>query len=238
MHCHILPGVDDGSKDPETTKKMLEMAAGEGIEAIVATPHFEAGMKPDFLARRREALKLTRSLAAQLDKPIKIYYGNELFYGDSTVSALESGKAATINGTEYVLVEFPVYSDFTYIEKAARNIQYAGFKPVIAHIERYEGLKKSYQVEELVAQGMLMQVNTSTLTGDMGWGIKHYVLKLMKAGLVHLLGTDAHSVSRRRPEMREALRIVDKKIGKEYRELITEIYPRRVLKGEKISGKA
>ena len=102
----------------------------------------------------------------------------------------------------------------------------------------YEGLKKKVQVEELVEHGILMQINASTLTGDMGWSVKHYVLKLMKEGLIHLIGTDAHSINRRRPEIKEALGVIDRKIGKEYRELITETNPKKVLRGEKLSGKA
>ena len=83
-----------------------------------------------------------------------------------------------------------------------------------------------------------MQVNASTVTGAMGWGVKHYVLKLMKYGLVDIIGTDAHGIQRRRPEMKEALRIVEKKFGADYMRLITEINPRLILKGDSLSGKA
>lgn len=237
VHCHILPGVDDGAKNPQVTRKMLEIARSEGIDAIIATPHFESGMTPEFLARRAGAMRITEELAAEFDPEIKIYQGNEIFYGESAIEALDRGEAKTINGTDYVLVEFPVYAEFGYIEKAIRNIMYAGYKPVIAHIERYEGMSKKHQVEELSNHGVLMQVNASTLTGAMGFGIKHYVFKLMKAGLIDLIGTDAHGVNRRRPEMREAIRVIDKKFGVAYRRLLCEANPERMLRGEKISGK-
>ena len=237
VHSHILPGVDDGSKNPEVSRKMLEIAAEEGIEAIIATPHFEGGMTEKFLSRREKAFELTSAMAAEMDPPIKMYLGNEIFYGESAIEALENGTANTLNGTDYALVEFPVYSEFSYIEKAIKNLIYAGYIPVIAHIERYEGMKKKYQVEELKKHGAVMQVNASTVTGGMGWGIKRYVLKLMKAGLVDLLGTDAHGVNRRRPEIREALSVIDKKVGREYRILISEENPEKILRGENISGK-
>ena len=238
MHCHLMPGVDDGSKSPEMTAKMLEIAADDGIGGIVCTPHFEAGMKPELLEKRKRSLALTRGLAETICPKMKIFYGNEIFYGDSTLKALESGTAKPLNGTDYILVEFPVYSEFAYIEKAIRTLTYAGYRPVIAHIERYEGMKKMNQVQELVRCGAVMQVNASTVTGAMGWGVKRYVLKLMKYGLVDILGTDAHGIQRRRPEMSEALLLIDKKIGPDYRKLITEINPRLILKGDSLSGKA
>lgn len=236
IHSHILPGVDDGSKNPEITRKMLEIAAKDGIEAIVATPHFEGGMTAEFLSKRKHAFEMTSKMAAEMNPPIELFMGNEVFFGESAIEALDNKVAETLNGTDYALVEFPVYSEFSYIEKAIKNITYAGYKPVIAHIERYEGMKKKYQVEELVAQGAIMQVNASTVTGAMGWGIKRYVLKLMKAGLVHLIGTDAHGVNRRRPEMKEALALIEKKIGKAYRMEISEVNPEKILRGENISG--
>ena len=233
-----MPGVDDGSKSPEMTAKMLEIAVSEGIGAIVCTPHFEAGMKPELLEKRKRSLALTRGLAETICPKMKIFYGNEIFYGDSTIRALEEGAAKPINGTDYVLVEFPVYSEFSYIEKAIRTLAYAGYRPVIAHIERYEGMTKMSQVQELVKCGAVMQVNASTLTGAMGWGVKHYMFKLMKYGLVDILGTDAHGVQRRKPEIKAALEIVEKKFGADYKKLISEINPKLILKGENLGGKA
>ena len=233
-----MPGVDDGSKNPEMTAKMLEIAAADGIGGIVCTPHFEAGMKHELLDKRQRALALTRGLAENICPKMKIFYGNEIFYGDSTIKALESGEAKPLNGTDYILVEFPVYSEFAYIEKAIRTLTYAGYRPVIAHIERYEGMTKMAQVQELVMCGAVMQVNASTVTGAMGWSIKRYIFKLMKYGLVDVLGSDAHGVQRRRPEMKEAIGLIEKKFGADYRKLITETNPRLILKGENLSGKA
>ena len=238
VHSHILPGVDDGAKNPEVTARMLEIAASEGIDGIVATPHFEGGMPEKFLNKRKKAFEITKELAAKINPGLKLYMGNESFYSEGAIEALDNGSAKTYNGTDYVLVEFPVYAEFGYIEKGIRNLMYAGYKPVIAHIERYEGMAKKHQVEELSGMGALMQVNASTITGGMGFGIKHYVIKLMKAGLIDLIGTDAHGINRRRPEIREALKVVEKKMGGDYRRLISEINPARILRGENISGKA
>ena len=117
-----------------------------------------------------------------------------------------------------------------------QNLQYAGYLPVIAHIERYQGMKKEEQVAELAGMGACMQVNVSSVMGKAGWSTRWYLLKLMRHGLIHVLGTDAHGATHRRPEMRDCLSYIDKKIGKTYREEISTINPSRIIRGEYISG--
>ncbi len=236
-HCHILPAVDDGSKNEEETKEMLRMAFAEGIEAIIATPHFECGMDRAVRQKREAAFEAARRWAEELHPGAKMYLGNELFYSESIFEALEDGSAMTINGTRYALVEFPVYADFRYLQKAVHNLVYAGYYPVIAHMERYQGLQDNMEhVEELVGMGAYMQVNTSSVLGKHGWASRRYMLKLMKHRLIHMLGTDAHDTRGRKPEMQKCVEYVRRKLGAEYCQWITEIVPNKMIRGEKISG--
>ena len=235
-HCHILPGVDDGAKNADETRRMLRMAFKDGIDEIIATPHFNCDMDTSVLEKRMGAYLRTCKYAKEMNPKARIYLGNELYYSEGVVDALDRGDALTLNQTKYVLVEFPVYAEFRYIRQAVQNLQYAGYLPVIAHIERYQGMKKEEQVAELAGMGACMQVNVSSVMGKAGWSTRWYLLKLMRHGLIHVLGTDAHGATNRRPEMRDCLSDIDKKIGKTYREEISTINPSRIIRGEYISG--
>lgn len=237
IHSHILPGIDDGSKNMEETKKMLVIAAREGIRGIVATPHYEAGLDEEWLAKYREAYLQVLTLIQQKKLPIQLYPGNEIYYSDSMIEALGNGSIHTMNGTKYVLVEFPTYADYGYIERALRSLQNAGYWPIIAHVERYRALRDVKRVEALVDMGVYIQVNTSSVMGKTGWSIKMFCLKLMKKGLVHVIGTDAHGWEHRRPRVKLCFDYLDKKVGKSYRRLISEKNPEKIIKGERIRGK-
>lgn len=235
IHSHILPGIDDGSADIQETIEMLNMAVQEKITGIIATPHFEVGMDKDWLLHYRNAYIKTAEYIQSNNLPINIYVGNEIFYSESVLELLKTSEVATLNDSKYVLVEFPVYADFGYIRRAVCNIQYAGFWPIIAHVERYNSLSKIDRIEELVNIGAYIQLNASTVMGKLGFNLKHFSVKLIKKGLVHFLATDSHGSKKRRPKIQEALNYLEKKIGSKQCRIISEINPHKVLKGERIS---
>ena len=236
LHCHIIPQIDDGSESMDESMQMLRMAASEGIGAIVATPHFEYGMKEELLEKRQKQFTDFCRYAKESGTSVEIYPGNEIFYSDSAIEALLDKTAWSLNGTRYVLVEFPVYAEFSHIQRAVRKLQYAGYWPVLAHIERYDGLKKIESVEQLVDQGTFMQVNASAVTGKSGYGVKQYIKKLMRYHLVHFLGTDAHGSVHRKPEMKSCLGYIKRKAGADYCYQISEENPGKLIRGEHING--
>ena len=236
MHCHLLPGVDDGSKDEKETEKMLRMAWKEGIRGILVTPHYHVDRSGDFAERCKSAYRKVCSMAKGMYTEMRIFLGNEIFYSTGVVEALKRGDALTLNGTRYVLVEFAPYVELLTIRKAVQELQYAGYTPILAHMERYDCMKKEEQVRELVEMGALMQVNASTITGKMGMGVKRYMKKLLKEDLIHIIGTDAHSSSHRRPKIKKCLRYIEKKAGASRRQKLTERNPAKIIRGENICG--
>lgn len=236
MHCHILPGIDDGARDEGSMERMLRIANTEGIDAIVATPHFTLGEDE----KKVEAIKTKYALARKTWKKRgsqkELYLGSELLWEDGVVEALDSGKALTMNGTSYVLVEFLPNAGEMYIENAMRRLQYAGYLPIIAHVERYERLQNRKALQELVDMGVYLQVNASTVLGKHGFLLKHRVLGWMKEGLIHFVGSDAHNSKTRRPEMKECAQYLDKKLGVTKTRQILEENPMRMLEGEKLNG--
>ena len=236
IHCHILPGVDDGAKTSKSTMRMLKIAAEEGTDVIIATPHFVNGTELEKVVDMKRRYIAVKRWMAENYPEMQLYLGNELFYSDGIVEALEQKVAMTINNTRYVLVEFPIYAEFAYVRNAVQNLLYAGYIPVIAHVERYEEMHKKSYIEELVEMGAYIQVNASSVVGKHGFKIKHYVKKLLKADLVHFVGTDAHGSKHRRPEMQECRDYLVKKLGVEDAYRILEENPMCMLRGEEIDG--
>lgn len=236
IHCHILPNVDDGAKDGKTTKRMLQRAVEEGIDAIVATPHYSCEMEDEEIEQIRQKFLMIQKWWKEKEPDKELYLGSELYYSEGLIAALERGAALTMNGTRYILVEFPIYLNFQNIKKAVQKLLYAGYIPIIAHVERYERMKKLEMVSELVDMGALIQVNVSSVIGRNGFKDRFYVMKLIKKHVVHFVGTDAHDTEVRMIRMWACSQYLEKKLGKEKAAQIMEENPRRMLEGEELNG--
>lgn len=234
IHCHILPGIDDGAEDKKEMIRMLQLAYKEGIRTIIATPHFHP--------RRGEAdayivENIWRRACAEIQKvypDMRIYTGNEIYYRQDAVQRLKNGELLTLAGSDYVLVEFSLSSaEPDEIMDAVKELQMAGYLPVIAHIERYDRvLGDVLAVEELVEAGAYIQVNTSSITGEQGGKRKRFVKKLLKQECVHFVGTDAHDSHRRTPSIKKCAAYIRKKFGDETADMILYENPSMVIKNE------
>lgn len=236
LHCHILPRIDDGPENMKETIEMLVLAKEEGIRGIVATSHAEAELGPKQAEKYLEQYRNVYSYLKENEIPIELYYGNELYYSEGITSALQKGEAHTINGTHYILVEFPVYESYQYIERGLRNLLNIGCWPILAHVERYPSLASVEKIKQLVELGVCIQMNSASMMGKTGWKLKAFCNKLIKMGLVHVIATDAHGSRHRRPEIKECLKRIDKISSETYRRIISEENPEKILKGERICG--
>jgi protein-tyrosine phosphatase len=214
IHCHIMPGVDDGSPDIETSLQMLKIAEKNGITDIILTPHH----KPMHHNVSKEHNKSYRSnlqeLANEQGIGVKLYSGNEIYYSDESISELETGRACTMAGSDYVLLEFHPTNPYKAIHNALYQVQGAGFIPIIAHVERYSDIvSHPAYVQQLIDMGCYIQVNANSIMGKYGFGISHFTKKLIKNGQVHFVATDAHDTGRRAPELLECRKYIAKKYG-------------------------
>lgn len=217
LHAHILPGVDDGAKDIAGTRQMLQMAYEEGIRMIVATPHHRRGYAYASVGVLREAYEKTCAEAAEISPQIKVCLGSELHKSHALIEELSCGTALSMAGTSYVLVEFLPTDSYGEIRTALQRLQMAGWRPVIAHAERYACLVRDIEkVEELTDLGCRVQINTGSVTGANGIAAKRFTKKLLKYGLVHFLGTDAHDMGSRAPQMKKCISYIEKKYGEDY----------------------
>lgn len=217
IHSHILPGIDDGAKDFETSMEMLRTAYDNKIRKIILTPHHKIGRCNAGPERIRELAEKMREAAHAADMDITFYTGNELYYSSETVHALEEGLACTMAGSDYALVEFGPMDSLEHIRKGIYQILSAGYRPILAHGERYESVcSKVEHTADLVAMGCYIQVNAGSVMGQYGIGTKQFLRKLLKRGLVHFIATDCHDGNKRSPKLMECAGYIEKKYGREY----------------------
>ncbi|MCR5831975.1 MAG: hypothetical protein K6G67_07550 [Lachnospiraceae bacterium] len=216
IHSHVLPGVDDGARDTEEAIDMLRIMYDEGVTEAILTPHYHRGHMQKDIATVKSRFDELSYRAKEDDKAskIKLHLGCELYYYPSAVEWLEEGRVSSMAGSDYVLLEFGYTMEKRAIVEGVSNVVRAGYIPILAHVERYEGLGfKTANIRELIEYGAYIQVNSEAV--GRGFGAKKFVRKLFKEDLVHFVATDAHDTKGRRPRLKKAARYVHKHFGEE-----------------------
>lgn len=233
IHCHILPGVDDGSRSMEQSRRMLDIAWENGIRILIATPHYMPEGRhpsPETLGGLLEAL---REYACLRQYDMEIYGGNEIYYHQEATELLEAGKILPLAGSRYVLVEFSPADDARYIRNALTDLQSAGYEPILAHVERYMSLceKNCDRVGELREMGALVQVNAASIEGRMGAAAKRTAQRLLGRQWVDFVATDAHSDGSRSHAIGDCVRILRRKYPAQYAERVLGGNAREIILG-------
>jgi protein-tyrosine phosphatase len=217
IHAHILPGLDDGSKSMEQSIAMLRTAYSQGITSIVATPHNMPGKGCPPVSIVTDKVNELNMTADSIGIPVKIYTGTEYYFRQEILELFQKEEAITLGNSDCVLVEFEPMVERIYFRNALRDILATAYIPVIAHVERYAKIMQDASIlKELKKMGVLIQVNTSSVTGDNGFAIKRNVRKLLKEQLVDFVGTDAHSDGHRAPLMDKCARLLCQKYDTAY----------------------
>ena len=198
IHNHILYGIDDGPKSLEDAVKLIRQAISEGITGVVATPHhLHPNFSNDINSIQEKLIVLDTALKHQ-ELNIDLYYGQEIRITDQIITDIEVGKITGINGSNYLLIEFPSNEVPVYTNKLFYEIQTMGYIPIIAHPERNKAIAQDLDVLfELVDGGALAQLTTGSLAGVSGKNIKKLSLKMLENDLVHFIASDAHNVDQR-----------------------------------------
>lgn len=215
IHCHILPGVDDGARTLEDSIEMAKAAAAQGIHTIVATPHHRNNQfdnyREDILTRVDE---LNRILEEE-NIEVNILPGQETrIYGD-LAEGLSAKEILPVNlDTPYILVELPTSTVPKYTNKLLYDLQVEGYTPVIVHPERNsELLSKPDKLYELVKSGVLTQVTAASIVGKFGKKIRNFSHEIIQANLTHFIASDAHNVHSRGFVIQDALQEIEDKYG-------------------------
>lgn len=218
MHTHLLYGVDDGSRSEEETLSLVRMDMEQGVSTIIATPHYDpedAGQKEALLERFQSVKKLLQANGIN----IPLYLGCEVLYFGSIVEHLRAGKILTLADSDYVLVEFYPGESWQTICRAVRKIAQGGYRPVLAHIERYEALR-SHDVSELTEEGAYLQLNAGSIGGGLFDKTASFCRKMLKEGLIDFLGSDMHRADTRPPKWERAAAWIRKNLSAEEAEAV------------------
>lgn len=211
-HTHILPGIDDGSRDVEQSLAMLAMLQEQGVHTVVATPHFRADDEPvdAFLERREAALE---TLDRRADAGIRIVPGAEVRYYEG-ISRMDGLKKLCVRGSELLLLEMPFtrWTEYTLRELTELS-GVGGMTVVLAHIERYLKLQSRAVWDRLYDCGLQMQVNAGFFTG---FTTRRKAISMLKEGGIQFLGSDCHNTSTRSPNIGAAVEIIRKKLGDDF----------------------
>lgn len=213
FHSHVLPGIDDGSGSLEESIAMLRMETEQGVTRVVATPHFYPHRDdPErFLRRRQEAeLRLREAMAAYDDMP-ELDVGAEVYFfrGMSNYELLHE---LTIAGTGCILVEMPMskWSDSMYAELKKINTD-MGLIPIIAHVDRYISPLRTHGIPEKLAElPVLVQANANFFIRS---STRSMAMKMLRGDKIHLLGSDCHNLTERKPNLGAAAELIRQKLG-------------------------
>lgn len=213
FHTHILPGIDDGSPNVEVSLQMLRELAGQGVGRVVATPHFYANYNsPERFLRKRAAAieELTEAVREKPNLP-QLCYGAEVYFFNG-ISECEALPELAISGTKCLLLEMPFsrWSDSMYRQILQIHERF-GLIPVIAHVDRY---LRPFRTNEVFARlselPVVVQANADFFTERSS---RRKAIRLLKDGHIHLLGSDCHNMTNRKPNLGQARQIIAEAAG-------------------------
>ena len=229
-HSHILPGMDDGSASVAESIKMLRLQAQQGITHVVATPHFypQHDSPEQFLIRRSQAEAALREEMAKHDGLPRLAVGAEVYFY-SGISDSDKLRGLTIGENACILIEMPMppWTEQMYAELAG-IYEKQGLIPIIAHVDRYISPLHSNGIPERLGQlPVLVQANAESF---LRFSTRRMMLRLLKNGQIHLLGSDCHDTQKRPPNLRAAADLVRHQLGPEAIEHI-HYYEQKMLQG-------
>ncbi|HEX3129585.1 MAG TPA: CpsB/CapC family capsule biosynthesis tyrosine phosphatase, partial [Thermoanaerobaculia bacterium] len=210
LHCHILPGIDDGAKSLEEAVEMCRMAAAEGCRAMIATPHQRRG---SWWNSDREAIVgLARDLQAALGPELRVLVGGEVHVDSDLLAEAErlpGGGILTLAGSRYLLLELDSQGRAGEAIHLVHELVVAGWRPILAHPEFIPWLAGDVDlIRRLVSLGATTQITAMSVTGDFGRSPMAETHTLIDEGLVHFVASDCHGVQRRPPGLRRAYQTI------------------------------
>lgn len=231
LHSHILPELDDGSQSLRESLAMARMAVDSGVTAMVATPH----CIDDRTREVYDAWELMQEVLQEHEIPLKLFPGMEIFGTSDTVRLLREGKLLTLNGSRYPLIEFSFHSTGEEETRILRSVCKAGFRPIVAHPERYAYVQRDPRiVNRWHRMGCLLQVNRGSLLGRFGRHAQETAFELVDRGFAAAVASDAHSHRMRTPWLEDVWTMLAKDVSPRCARTLLKDTPQKILKNEDI----
>lgn len=193
MHSHFLPGIDDGAENLEESLKLLKTFEERGYQKIITTPHIIQDLYENSAETIFPVLEKVRAALLEIGSSLKIEAAAEYFLDDNFIAMLESGHSFLTLKEHYILVETGFMNEPAYLREVLFKLRLKGYKPILAHPERYHYLQqKKEKLEELFDSGVKLQINTMSLGGYYGPPSQKLAEWMIEQGFVHFLGSDCH----------------------------------------------
>lgn len=233
LHCHILPGIDDGAADLSVSLAMARASVEQGVTVIACTPHILPGLYHNTGPAIREATQQLQAIFVQEGIPLQLATGADAHMAPDFIAGLRSGHLLSIANSRYVLVEPPHHTAPPQLEDFFFNLVVAGYVPVLTHPERLSWVPSRHEtIQRMVRAGVWMQITAGSFAGAFGRDALYWAERLLDNGCVHLIASDAHDAKRRPPNLAVGREFVAKRVGAEEAERLVLTRPLGILKDQ------
>jgi protein-tyrosine phosphatase len=233
LHCHLLPGVDDGAENLTISLAMARAAMAQGVTHLACTPHILPGVYHNHGPDIRSATKHLQDALDREGIPLQLVTGADVHIAPNFVAGLKSGELLTIADSRYVLVEPPHNVPPPQLEQFFFNLVTAGYVPVLTHPERLSWMRSHHEtIKKLVQTGVWLQVTAGSFTGAFGRTALYWAVRLLDEGCVHLIASDAHDAERRPPDLASGREAVERRVGAQEAEHLVFTRPMGILKDQ------
>ena len=216
LHCHLLPGIDDGPKEINESIQMAKIAVKDGIKVIACTPHIYQGAYNNDAQTIQKAMHAFQKVLDREHIKLELTFGADTHLHPNLIEEIEKGRVPTLHNSRYLLIEFNHHIASPFYEDYTKKMIAHGLVPIITHPERLDYIDHFYPtVTRLIKAGAWTQITASSLTGRFGSKAKKFAMKFLVEGKIAILATDAHSVKHRPPILSEGLKVAEFILGKE-----------------------
>lgn len=237
LHCHILPGVDDGATDVSVSLEMAKAFVADGVTVVACTPHILPGLYQNSGPQIRLATTQLQGVIDQEGIPLKLVPGADNHVTGNFVGELGSGHLLSLADSRYVLVEPPHHVAPPRLDDLFFSLLVGGYVPILTHPERLTWIESHYDLVQRLAQaGIWMQLTAGSVTGAFGRRARYWSERMLDEGLVHILATDAHDVSRRPPNLGTGRDSAAARVGEAEAEKLVVTRPQAVLQNRDLAG--
>lgn len=235
LHCHLLPGVDDGSKSMDISLKLANDAVRDGIDYALLTPHHMNGV---YLNRKRAVIQQTQEFQVELDRhkiPLKVFPGQEVRINGDLLTAIDQDDILFADeGGRYLMLEFPDDDVPNYTSNIIYELMQRGIIPVVVHPERNTMIMKQPDIlYDLLSKGCLSQITAGSYVGIFGHKVQKFSKQLIQAGQAYIFASDVHNLPNRKYEMTNAFVKMNHEFGNDYVSKFNE-NAKRIINGDNI----
>jgi protein-tyrosine phosphatase len=214
LHCHILPGLDDGASTLAASLQMASALVEDGVKVVACTPHILPGLYKNSGPHIRQAVADLQQRINEKGIPLRLVTGADNHVTPDFVEQLKRGELLSLADSRYVLVEPPHHVAPPRLRELFFELVVAGYVPVLTHPERLTWINSHYEsIRQLVQAGVWLQLTAGSLAGAFGKNARYWSERMLEDGVVHILATDAHDISRRPPNLSEGRDLAARRIG-------------------------